>query len=193
MVPSRNVKTHRLRTAPGDSLELWIRWLKQWPEEDKFQNPPKEWAHVPLVHLVAPTEELKWAIRWSLAKRDTPSWVKCGFRLFKRKHHSVIKYTRLIWVKLHLNLFHPYSPSIALFPDITTWSSLSKKRHSEEKGKTKHLLNFHNLSKVLRQHYIYRVISSSQPSGVLHLTDEETGKEKQGKTVSDGVRIPNSK
>lgn len=40
--------------------------------------------------------------------------------------------------------------------------------------------------------YIYHVISSSQPSEILHFTVESTGKKKQGKTVRDGVRILSS-
>lgn len=191
MVPSRNVKTHRLGTAPGDSLELWIRWLKQWPEEDKFQNPPKELEDVPLVHLVTPTEELKWAIRWSLAKRDTPSWVKSGFRLFKRKHHSVIKYTRLIWVKLYINCFI----LIVLLLPYSLTSQLGHHFLRRDTARKKEKLNIYWIFTIWAKYYgsTTYVISSSQPSEVLHLTDEETGKEKQGKTVSDGVRIPNSK
>lgn len=45
---------------------------------------------------------------------DTPSKVKSGFRLFKRKNHNGIKYTRLVQVKLYLDLLHPDISSIAL-------------------------------------------------------------------------------
>lgn len=157
--------------------------MTQWPEEDKFQNPPKEFEDVPLVHLVT-CSEFKWIIMCKPGKKNKTKTTTLlleekVFNLDSSRKSTIMAFNAQCLPRCNFeNLFPPYISSIALPSDVMAWPSLCKKGRKRGKGKTKHLLKFHNLSQALWQHCVDHVVLSSQPSKVLHFTEAKRSRER---------------